>query len=35
MPLGSKFVWNNFGTFEVEDWLPNKAKRRLNNDSWI
>ena len=27
--------WNNFGTFEGEDWLPNNPKRRLNNDLWI
>src|SRR5271156_5270128 len=27
--------WNNLGTFEGEDWLPNNPKRRLNNDLWI
>jgi hypothetical protein len=35
MPLGGRSVWNNFGTFEGEDWLPNNPKRRLNNDLWI
>jgi hypothetical protein len=35
MALGSKSVWNNFGAFEGEDWLPNNPKRLLNNDLWI
>ncbi len=30
-----RLVWNNSGTFEGEDWLPDNPKWRLNNDLWI